>query len=230
MRSTRRHVLFFSALVPFLSRFSSGKNSQALSDTASIFNKHMDWMEQQFVPAAEAMPEDKFFWAPTSGEFHGVRNFAEQLIHVAEVNFALSAAVLGESSAKGSPAEATKTRSAVLQYLKDSFAYTHRALSSITEQNAKLPIKHPLFDMITTRMGLGIVAIAHPFDHYEQMVEYLRMNNIILPRHMRRRRERYEEFGYDGLFDRRRGRPSPKRVPLAQVERCWDCIATAISI
>ena len=49
----------------------------------------MDWMEQQFVPAAEAMPEDKFFWAPTNGEFKGVRNFAEQLIHVAEVNFAL---------------------------------------------------------------------------------------------------------------------------------------------
>src|SRR2546423_8320675 len=39
----------------------------------------------------------------------------------------------------------------------------------------------------------------------------------ISDRHMRRWRERYEEFGYDGLFDRRRGRPSPKRVPLGQV-------------
>jgi hypothetical protein len=37
-------------------------------------------------------------------------------------------------------------------------------------------------------------------------------------RHLRRIRERYEEFGYDGLFDRRRGQPSPKRVPLATVE------------
>src|SRR3989440_864910 len=36
---------------------------------------------------------------------------------------------------------------------------------------------------------------------------------------MRRWRERYEEFGYDGLFDRRRGKPSPKRVPLALVEQ-----------
>jgi hypothetical protein len=34
----------------------------------------------------------------------------------------------------------------------------------------------------------------------------------ISDRHMRRIRERYEEFGYDGLFDRRRGKPSPKRV------------------
>ena len=36
---------------------------------------------------------------------------------------------------------------------------------------------------------------------------------------MRRWRERLEEFGYDGLFDRRRGQPSPKRVPLATVEQ-----------
>jgi hypothetical protein len=41
----------------------------------------------------------------------------------------------------------------------------------------------------------------------------------ISDRHMRRWRERYQEFGYDGLFDRRRGKPSPKRVPLAVVER-----------
>src|SRR5438309_1382385 len=36
---------------------------------------------------------------------------------------------------------------------------------------------------------------------------------------MRRWRERYQAFGYDGLFDRRRGTPSPKRVPVAQVEQ-----------
>src|SRR6202050_3146185 len=41
----------------------------------------------------------------------------------------------------------------------------------------------------------------------------------ISDRHMRRWRERYEEFGFRGLFDRRRGKPSPKRVPLATVER-----------
>ena len=41
----------------------------------------------------------------------------------------------------------------------------------------------------------------------------------ISDRHMRRWRERYEEFGYDGLFDRRRGQPSPKRVALAVVEQ-----------
>src|ERR1700716_572304 len=40
----------------------------------------------------------------------------------------------------------------------------------------------------------------------------------ITDRHMRRWRQRYEEFGYDGLLDRRRGKPSPKRVALATAQ------------
>ena len=146
----------------------------------------MEWMEHAFVPAAEAMPENKFFWAPKIGEFQGVRTFAEQILHVAELNFVLSAAILAENppaetDLSGHNSKTMKTRSAVLKYLKDSFAFTHRALSSITKQNARLPVKQPIFDMITSRLGLGIVAIAHPFNHYGQMVEYLRMSNIVPP-------------------------------------------------
>ena len=44
----------------------------------------------------------------------------------------------------------------------------------------------------------------------------------ISDRQMRRWRERYEEFGVRGLFDRRRGKPSPKRVPLAVLERVLE--------
>ena len=183
MTTTRRRVLFLTSLLPLLTRFGGGQNSTTKSETASVLNKHMDWMEQSFMPAAEAMPQDRFFWAPKNGEFQGVRSFAEQIVHVAKVNFALSAAILGEQpSAEAVPSSETSSmRSAALRYLKASFAYTHKALSSITEDNAKLPIKHPLFDMVTTRMGLGIVAIAHPFNHYGQIVEYLRMNNIVPP-------------------------------------------------
>src|SRR5437588_7237067 len=41
----------------------------------------------------------------------------------------------------------------------------------------------------------------------------------ISDRHMRRWRERYEAFGYDGLFDRRCGKPSHRRVPVETVEK-----------
>jgi DinB superfamily len=185
--STRRRLLLsVSGVLPLFSHASRGQNTAPAPETASVLNKHMDWMEHAFVPAAEAMPEDKFFWAPKIGEFQGVRSFAEQILHVAELNFVLSAAILGEkppaeTDLPGQNPETMKTRFAVLKYLKDSFAFTHKALSSITEQNARLPVKHPIFDMITSRLGLGIVTIAHPFNHYGQMVEYLRMNNIVPP-------------------------------------------------
>ncbi len=44
----------------------------------------------------------------------------------------------------------------------------------------------------------------------------------ISDRHMRRWRERYEESGFRGLFDRRRGKPSPKRVAMAVLERVLE--------
>jgi hypothetical protein len=44
----------------------------------------------------------------------------------------------------------------------------------------------------------------------------------ISDRHMRRWRHRYEKFGFRGLFDRRRGLTSPKRVPVAVVERVLE--------
>src|SRR5271165_5799071 len=50
------------------------------------------------------------------------------------------------------------------------------------------------------------------------MERAMKVQEVIL-RSMARWRERLEEFGYDGLFDRRRGQPSPQRVPLATVEQ-----------
>ena len=50
--------------------------------------------------------------------------------------------------------------------------------------------------------------------HWFQAAEILGIS----PRQMQRWKQRYEAFGYDGLFDRRWGRVSPKRVPLTTVE------------
>jgi len=95
--TTRRRVLLFaSSFLALFTRGAGSHNTGAEQETAAVLNKHMNWMGDAFVPAAEAMPEDKFFWAPTHGEFRGVRSFAEQLLHVAEVNFLLSAAIRAE--------------------------------------------------------------------------------------------------------------------------------------
>ncbi|MGH2509939.1 MAG: helix-turn-helix domain-containing protein, partial [Ktedonobacteraceae bacterium] len=44
----------------------------------------------------------------------------------------------------------------------------------------------------------------------------------ITDRQMRRWKRRYEAYGYDGLYDRRRGKPSPRCVPVETVEKVLE--------
>jgi uncharacterized damage-inducible protein DinB len=152
---------------------------------SSVLDHSLAGAERQFVGAAEAMPEDKYGFAPTNGEFKGVRTFAEQVKHVASTNFAFFSAMLGEAppprdSAENGPG-AFKTKADILKYLRDSFALGHRAMAAVTAENAVEPIKPPFGNGTATRLGMATMVIGHCFDHYGQMVEYLRMNGIIPP-------------------------------------------------
>jgi predicted outer membrane protein len=142
-------------------------------------------MEYEFIPAAEAMPEDKFGFAPTNGEFKGVRTFAQQIKHVAAVNYELAAAILEEKppveiNGESGPASIT-SKADIIKYLKDSFAYVHKAIATINETNAVETVRSPFGEGKVSRMGLAISASWHGYDHYGQMVEYLRMNGIVPP-------------------------------------------------
>jgi hypothetical protein len=142
-------------------------------------------LEQEFVPAADAMPEEKYGFAPTSGEFKGVRTFAQQIKHVAAVNFEVAAAILEEKPPaeigdEAGPASVT-SKTDILKYLKDSFAYVHKAIATINEKNEVETVKSPFGEYKVSRLGLAVEISAHGYDHYGQMVEYLRLNGIVPP-------------------------------------------------
>ena len=142
-------------------------------------------IESEFVPAAEAMPEDKYGFAPTAGEFKGVRTFGQQVKHVAAVNYMVAAAILGEKpplelGGENGP-DNIKSKAEIVKFAKDSYAYAHKAVATITAENAIAQVKSPFGEGKTSRMGLATVFAWHGFDHYGQMVEYLRMNGIIPP-------------------------------------------------
>lgn len=141
--------------------------------------------EREFTSAAEAMPEDKFSFAPTNGEFKGVRTYAEQIKHVAAVNYIYGAAILGEKvpvdvGDESGPAN-LKSKAEILNYLKDSFAYVHKAIATVNEKNLVEPMRSPFGEGTVTRLSLATAVVGHGFDHYGQMVEYLRMNGIVPP-------------------------------------------------
>lgn len=152
---------------------------------ASVMDGSVKTIESELVPAVEAMPEDKLGFAPTSGEFKGVRTFAQQAKHIAAVNYIVAAAILGEKppveTGGESGPDVIKSKAEIVKFLKDSFDYAHKAVATITADNAVAPIKNPFGEGTATRLGLASVFAWHGFDHYGQIVIYLRSNGIVPP-------------------------------------------------
>lgn len=158
---------------------------------ATVIDRQIGTVEREFVGAAEAMPEDKFDFAPTGlnipgSEFKGVRTFAEQVKHVAMTNYQLWGPITGDKSpleAKGDNGpESLKTKAEIIKYLKDSFAIGHKAAQSLAADNMLSTYPNPFGGRTPmTRVYMVTFGVEHAFDHYGQMVEYLRMNGIIPP-------------------------------------------------
>ena len=150
-----------------------------------LLDRSISNFEREFTPAAEAMPEDKFGFAPSNGEFKGVRTFAQQIKHVAAVNYELAAAILEQKPPADigdeSGPESITSKADVLKYLKDSFEYVHKAVATINEGNLTATVRSPFGEGKVSRLGLATSVIGHGFDHYGQMVVYLRMNGIVPP-------------------------------------------------
>jgi uncharacterized damage-inducible protein DinB len=154
---------------------------------AQVFDGDLTSAEKEIVSLAEAMPADKYNFAPSSGEFTGVRTFGLQMRHIAAVNDEVAAAILGEKN----PAEMGKSengpdsldnKDAIVQFLKDSFTYAHKAIRSITEKNVLGDVKSPFGEgKPTTRASLATILTWHSFDHYGQAVVYARMNGVVPP-------------------------------------------------
>ncbi len=150
-----------------------------------VLDRSFSNVEKEVVEAADAMPEDKYNFAPTQGDFKGVRTFALEVKHIAVANYMLASGILGEKppvEIKGENGPDNITSKAdIMKFLKDSFDYGHKAAKSIDENNVLGLVQSPFGPNKVSRLGLAIGMISHPMDHYGQMVEYLRMNGIIPP-------------------------------------------------
>lgn len=156
-----------------------------------ILERNLKNLENDVVPAADAMPEDKYNFAPTNdlikgSEFTGVKSYALQVRHIAATNDLVAACLNGEPSPLSDAEsdlgpEKLKSKAEIMQYLKDSFAKTHAAFAKLNAKNLEEQVRNPFGDGTRPRLGLAIIILGHTQDHYGQMVEYLRMNGIIPP-------------------------------------------------
>jgi hypothetical protein len=160
--------------------------SQPPPTIASIVDREISTIEKQVVDVAEAMPEDKFNFSPENlnipgADYKGVRTFAVQVKHVAASNYFLWSHLTGdklpEGLKDGNGPENLKTKADILKFLKDSFVLGHKAATTLTTENMLQTAENSN----SPRLYLATFAVAHAFDHYGQMVEYLRMNGIVPP-------------------------------------------------
>jgi uncharacterized damage-inducible protein DinB len=159
-------------------------------NVANVLKTSLTHLQRTFLPLAMAMPENKYGFAPTDGEFKGVRTFAQQLKHVAATNYVYASSILGEKKPPVDVGEeedgpaSMKTKDEILKYVTDSFAYVQKAVATINAKNLVSPIKNPFGQGEATRLALATLIIGHCNDHYGQMVEYVRMNGIVPPASM----------------------------------------------
>jgi uncharacterized damage-inducible protein DinB len=160
-------------------------------DARSVLDRGLTMLERDVVPAADAMPDDKFNFAPGDvikfGDFKGVKTFAQQVSHIAATNQLIAASLLGEPSPLSDEEsdlgpKSLKTKAQIMDYLRDSFAKMHKAIALTTPENLTESVRSPFDPKATTpRLNAIVIVLAHTNDHYGQMVEYLRMNGIIPP-------------------------------------------------
>ena len=164
------------------------QREQPPTDFKTAFERQLSSMEKNIVEAAEAMPEKQFEFTPAnlhiSGSvYDGVRTFAGQVKHLAADNFLIWSPLTGEALPKGlknsSGPDELKSKTEIVQFLKDSFALGHRAVATVTAENAMEMI--PFRGGKLPRLDLAFYALTHANDHYGQMVEYLRMAGIVPP-------------------------------------------------
>jgi len=143
--------------------------------------------EKDIVSAADAMPEEKYSFAPTAGEFADARTFAQQVKHLAANNYRMAARMLGRPATPDQEAEtgpeAVRSKFEILEYVRGSFVALHRSAATITAENAVTPVFPARAGTVrqNTRVQFAVDAVAHSYDHYGQIVEYLRMNGIVPP-------------------------------------------------
>ena len=129
-----------------------------------------------FLQAAEQMPESLYAFRPSPA----VRAFARQVAHVADDQYNLCSPAKGEvrNAAYTAIEDSLSDRASLLTALKDAFAYCDGAYASLTDATGVQPAAG---GKGRTRFGYLNWNMWHTWEHYGNIVVYLRINGLVPP-------------------------------------------------
>jgi len=154
----------------------SAVDAQAATDptTASIKATY-DMVKGYITKAAAQVPEDKYKFQATKE----VRTMGAVFGHIAESNGGICATASGlKPVAVG--AEKLATKAELQKALADSFAFCDKAFATITAANMNESVT--LFGQLKlSRLGAMAFNNSHDFEHYGNIVTYMRLNGMVPP-------------------------------------------------
>ena len=159
---------------------------KAVPTVGKSLDRQLSIIEGDLTPLLAAMPEGKLDFVPQGPGFKGVRSFKQQVGHLAGALHVFAGIVLGEATAPPPEDESNgparlKTKDDLTTYLKEAFAHAHKACLSVTEHNMLEPVSLAGGNFKSTKLGFANLLTWHSFDHYGQLVVYLRLNGIVPP-------------------------------------------------
>jgi len=154
-------------------------------EPSKSFDASLSAFEDEMMGLAKAMPAEKYSFAPSAAlfvpgqatKYDGVRSFGAMVAHVAQANYFYANALSGlKPDTDVRAISELKDKDKIVAALATSFAFAHKAIGTLTAANAFESVRGA-----QTRASLAGGIVAHGFDHYGQLVEYLRMNGIVPP-------------------------------------------------
>jgi hypothetical protein len=154
-------------------------------DPAKSFDASVSQIERNWMGVAQAMPADKYNFAPSAAifvpgqtvKYDGVRTFAQIVTHTIQANYNMFAAIGGIKPDVDTAAIAKlQSKDDIVKALAATFAFAHKAVANVTAANAFQSVRG-----MQTPASMLAGAIGHANDEYGQAVEYLRMNAIVPP-------------------------------------------------
>src|SRR5215831_2392510 len=148
-----KHLLVFPVMtivwLASVGKTTAQQSAHATPTLTSVVDRQVTTIEKQVLDAAEAMPEEKYNFSPENlnlagSDYQGVRTFAVQLKHIAASNYFIWSGITGDKLpdglGNGNGSESMKSKAAVIQFVKESFALGHKAAAMLTPENMLQPV------------------------------------------------------------------------------------------
>jgi uncharacterized damage-inducible protein DinB len=164
--------LTFACLMGTLTLAAQEPDMKTLSGGAQALHNQT---KKALIAAAEKMDAANYSYAPTDG----VRTFGQLVGHVADAQYTFCSAAMGEKNPAPGIEKSKTEKADLVAAIKDGMAYCDKAYAGTTDANVAQIVK--FFGGERTRLNVLSFNTTHNYEHYGNMVTYMRMKGVVPP-------------------------------------------------